>query len=102
MANTSDFCIKIDADLKNSAEKILSQLGITPTGAINMLYKQIVSTKGMPFEPCLPSSAPTAIGGMTQAQLDMELTKGIDSLNTEQTYSIAEVETELTKIFDTR
>ena len=56
MANTSVVYARIDSDLKNHAEGILSQLGISPSSAIQMLYSQIVLTKGMPFELKLPRS----------------------------------------------
>jgi len=34
---------RMDDDLKNEAEPILSSVGITPSEAIRMLYKQIVN-----------------------------------------------------------
>ena len=42
MANTSAVYARIDTQLKKNAEEILSQLGITPSSAIQMLYSQIV------------------------------------------------------------
>ena len=34
--------VRIDTNLKDNAEKILSQLGISPSSAVQMLYSQIV------------------------------------------------------------
>ncbi len=99
MANTSAVYARIDTDLKENAERILSQLGISPSGVIQMLYSQIVLTRGVPFDLHLPSAKPVAIGGMTRAQLDAELTKGIESLKTGKTYSVEEVDAELAKEF---
>ena len=48
MANTSAVYARIDKELKENAEDILSQLGISPSSAIQMLYSQIVLRKGMP------------------------------------------------------
>ena len=79
MANTSAVYARIDTNLKDNAESILSQLGISPSSAIQMLYSQIVLKKGMPFELKLPSSKPLAVGAMTREQLDAELQKGVDS-----------------------
>lgn len=73
-------------------ESILSQLGITPSSAIQMLYSQIVLQKGMPFELRLPTNKPTALGGLTRAELDKELQKGIDSISTGKQYSADEVD----------
>ena len=79
MANTSAVYARIDTNLKDNAESILSQLGISPSSAIQMLYSQIVLKKGMPFELKLPSSKPLAVGAMTREELDAELQKGVDS-----------------------
>ncbi len=92
MANTSAIYARIDTNLKENAEGILSQLGISPSGAIQMLYSQIVLNKGIPFDLRLPSAKPTAIGNMTQAALDAELTKGIESMKSGITYSADEVD----------
>ncbi|MCM1046207.1 MAG: type II toxin-antitoxin system RelB/DinJ family antitoxin [Candidatus Gastranaerophilales bacterium] len=99
MANTSAVYARIDTNLKENAERILSQLGISPSGAIQMLYSQIVLTKGIPFDLRLPSARPTAIGGMSCEQLDTELMKGIESLKTGKIYTADEVDAELLKEF---
>ena len=49
---------RIDPELKEEAENILSRLGITASGAINMFYRQIVLRKGIPFELSVPSQNP--------------------------------------------
>ena len=99
MANTSAVYARIDTNLKENAESILSQLGISPSGAIQMLYSQIVLNKGIPFELRLPSAKPVAIGNMTRAELDAELAKGIESLKSGVTYTVDEVDAELAKEF---
>lgn len=98
MANTSVIYARIDSDLKDNAEGILSQIGISPSSAIQMLYSQIVLKKGIPFELRLPSKLPT-IDTMTREQLDAELQKGMDSIEAGKVYSAAEVEAALAKEF---
>jgi addiction module RelB/DinJ family antitoxin len=99
MANTSAVYARIDTNLKENAEGILSQLGISPSSAIQMLYSQIVLTKGIPFDLHLPSAKPTAIGGMSREQLDTELMKGMESLKSGKTYTADEVDAELSREF---
>ena len=99
MANTTAVYARIDTELKENAEKILSQLGITPSSAIQMLYSQIVLTRGLPLNLHLPSAKPTAIGGMSRAELDAELMKGVESLKSGKTYTADEVDAELAKEF---
>lgn len=41
---------RIEPDVKEKAESILSTLGIPASSAINMFYKQIILQRGLPFE----------------------------------------------------
>ncbi len=99
MANTSAVYARIDTGLKENAEDILSRLGISPSSAIQMLYSQIVLQRGMPFELRLPDAAPTAIGGMSRAELDLELSKGVESLRAGKGLSADEVDAALAQEF---
>ena len=55
--------------------------------------------KGIPFELRLPSTKPTAIGGMSREQLDAELMKGVESMKSGKTYTADEVDAELKREF---
>ena len=99
MANTSAIYARIDTGLKENAENILAQLGITPSSALQMLYSQIVLTRGLPLDLHLPSVKPTAIGGMSRADLDAELMKGVRSLRSGKTYTVDEVDAEFEREF---
>ena len=94
MANTSAVYARIDTNLKDNAEGILAQLGISPSSAIQMLYSQIVLQNGLPFEVRLPASKPVAIGTMSQKELDAELMKGIESMKNGKTFTVDEVDAE--------
>jgi addiction module RelB/DinJ family antitoxin len=100
MANTSAVYARIDNDLKENAENILNQLGISPSSAIQMFYSKIVMSNGIPFELKIPDSKPTAIGSLSREQLDNELMKGIDSLKYGKVYSADEIDEEFAKEFD--
>ncbi|MDO4617190.1 MAG: type II toxin-antitoxin system RelB/DinJ family antitoxin [Lachnospiraceae bacterium] len=99
MANTTAVYARIDTNLKNDAEGILSQLGISPSSAIQMFYSQIVLKNGMPFDLRIPSSRPAPVSAKTKDQLDAELQKGIDSIQAGRVYSADEVDELLTKEF---
>lgn len=92
MANTNVVYARIDTKLKENAENILNQLGITPSSAIQILYSQIVLQKGMPFALRLPVNKPIALGSITHDGLDKELQKGLDSLRSGKSYSADEVD----------
>ena len=95
MANTSAVYARIDTGLKQNAEEILSQLGITPSGAIQMLYSQIVLTRGLPLDLHLPATKPASIGNMRREELDEALQKGLDSMRAGKGCSVDDVDAEL-------
>lgn len=98
MANTTAVYARIDTKLKENAEEILSQLGITPSCAIQMLYSQIVLTRGLPLDLHLPPANPTAVGSMSRAELE-ELRKGVESIQEGKTFTTDEVDEELSREF---
>ena len=55
---TATVLARVDPELKEEAEEILDRLGIPTSLLINMLYKQIVMTKSIPFG----LSRPTEVG----------------------------------------
>lgn len=57
-AKSSNLTTRIEPELKEKAENILSALGISASSAINMFYKQIVLHGGLPFEVKLPPNPP--------------------------------------------
>ena len=76
MAKSANLYARIEPDLKEQAESILSALGIPASNAITLFYKQIILQKGLPFEVKLPSSQPISISTLTEDQLNAELEKG--------------------------
>ena len=47
---------RVEPDLKEAAEFILNQLGITPTQAVTMLYRQITHQHEWPTELKVPNA----------------------------------------------
>ena len=99
MANTSAVYARIDSTLKENAEGILQQLGISPSSAIQMLYIKIVLTRGLQLDLRIPSHNISAIGGMYRVELNAELQKGIDSLKSGKAYTLDEADAELNQEF---
>ena len=54
MAKETTVRARIDESLKEDAEVILKQLGITTSQAINIYFSQIVLRQGLPFDVVLP------------------------------------------------
>ena len=75
MAKSANLYARIEPDIKEQAENILTALGIPASNAITMFYKQIILQNGLPFEVKLPEH-PLDVSRMTATQLDAELEKG--------------------------
>jgi DNA-damage-inducible protein J len=67
---------RIEPEVKEQAEGILSSLGISTSNAINMFYKQIILNRGIPFEVKLPPTKPIDVSKLSEAELNAELEKG--------------------------
>ena len=92
MANTAAVYARIEPELKNEVEGILSQLGITPSAVVQMLYSQIKLTRSIPFEIKLPARKPLSADELTTEQLNAELQKGYDDVQAGRMYSADEVD----------
>jgi addiction module antitoxin, relB/dinJ family len=71
---------RIEPNVKEEAENILSTLGIPASSAINMFYKQIILHKGLPFELKIPTSIPVNINTLSEAEFNDELEKGYSDM----------------------
>ncbi|MCD8395885.1 MAG: type II toxin-antitoxin system RelB/DinJ family antitoxin [Lachnospiraceae bacterium] len=75
-AKSANLYARIEPDVKEQAEGILSALGIPASNAINMFYKQIILQRGLPFEVKLPYARPLDASALSEAQMNAELEKG--------------------------
>lgn len=73
---TANLYARIEPDVKEQAESILSTLGIPASNAINMFYKQIILNRGLPFDVKIPIVRPIDVTELTEAELEAELEKG--------------------------
>ena len=96
MANTAAVYARIDPTLKKDVENILSELQVSPSSLIQMLYAQIKLTKGIPFELKLPSK-PVFVDEITPEQLEIELSKGIKDVEEGKVYTLDEAKKMLEK-----
>jgi DNA-damage-inducible protein J len=59
--------IRVDSDVKNKAQDVLSSLGLNMTTAINIFLRQAISQHGIPFiisnEPAKKSPKPGCMKG---------------------------------------
>jgi len=57
MAKSEMIRARVEPALKNEAEAVLDKLGMTPTEAITLFYKQVTLYRGLPFPVRIPNAA---------------------------------------------
>lgn len=96
MRKTANLCVRIEPEIKGQAEAILSKLGISPSSAINMFYKQIIMKKGIPFDVVLP----TDISNMTAEEVNREIEKGLADYREGKVKSMKEFLSDISKEYE--
>ena len=76
MAKSANLYARIEPEVKEQAEKVLSTFRIPASNAINMICKQIMLQRGLPFEVKIPDRTPTDISTLGTEELHAELEKG--------------------------
>lgn len=87
MAKTANIYVRIEPDVKEKAESILSTLGIPASNAINMFYKQIILQNGLPFDVKISTPKPVDAGLLSDTQINAELEKGYSDMKLGKTKS---------------
>lgn len=82
---------RIEPDVKEQAENILSALGVPASNAINMFYKQIILHRGIPFAVSLPADKPLDLSHLSAEELSHELEKGYADMKAGRTRPAKEV-----------
>ena len=82
MEKTATLNLRINPEVKKSAETVLSQLGVPMATAIDMFLKQVALTGGIPFAVTLPK-APDGINTdlMRASQIRDRLNEGMDDID---------------------
>ncbi len=71
---------RVNGELKQNVEGILSSLGLTMSEAINVYLSQIELYKGLPFEIKMPNKETTETFEKTDQGIDVIKPKNLDAL----------------------
>ena len=63
---------RIEPETKNAAERILHKLGLNPTDAIRIFYRQISLRRGLPFSVEIPNELTRATLAKSKNGKDIE------------------------------
>ena len=88
---------RIEPEVKEQAESILSALGIPASNAINMFYKQIILNRGLPFEVKIPAARPVNAVKLSETELNAELEKGYADMTEGRTRPAGQVFADIRK-----
>lgn len=78
MAKTAVITIRIEPEIKEEAENILAQLGLTMSQAMSMYVRQLVLRRGLPFTVNIPNQETMEA---IQESLEPEKLPGFDNLD---------------------
>ena len=78
---TATFQMRINPEIKEKAEEIFGNCGMTLTDAINVFLQQSMNVEGLPF--LVTQSSDEALRSAAIAQLMAEIKAGRDSVKTE-------------------
>lgn len=99
MARTANVFTRVEPEIKEQAESVLNQLGISMSNAVGMFLRQIVIQRGIPFEMKLPAKEPLVMGNLTKEQFDAEISKGMADIENGRVYSPDQVEEEMRRLY---
>jgi DNA-damage-inducible protein J len=80
MAKSAMIRARIEPHLKHDVEEVLRKLGLNPTAAIGLFYRQIMLRRGLPFEIALPNSATRKTLADTDAGRNLVRCKDADEM----------------------
>ncbi len=80
---SANILARVEPEVKEQAESIMSKLGLPASVVINALYKQIILTKSIPFPLSLPKE-PAALDSMTTDEFDSIMENGLKQAKSDQ------------------
>ena len=79
MSKTDRVEARIESDLKQAAEAVFSKLGVSPSDAIRIFYKQVELHQGFPFEVRIPNAE--TLAAIKEVEKHPEHLKGYNSVD---------------------
>lgn len=95
---TANVLARVEPDIKEKAEHIMSKLGVPASVVINMLYKQIIMTQSIPFELSVPGG-PTPRDEMSTSAFDEMMRIGLEQAKAGQSRPFEDVFEEIRQEF---
>ena len=97
MAKSVQIRARTDPETKEKAEEILDELGVSPSAAINIFYRQIILRRGLPFSLEAPNAETRAAISEARSGEDVIAASDLQELlshlltKRERTFDVAEL-----------
>ena len=78
----SHVAARVEPEIKELAEAILAQLGISASNGINMFCRQIILWNGLPFRSAISDKRMTALEDITKKKFDAKMAHGLAQAKT--------------------
>jgi len=80
MAKTLTLHTRIEPDIKEKADAILKEIGISTADAINMFLRQVIRYKGIPLDLRIPNEETVAAIKEAEQGIDLHRCDDLDQL----------------------
>ena len=80
MSKTATVRARLEPELKGRAENVFHRLGLNPTQAITIFYRQVELRDGLPFDVAIPTPTTRRTFAATDAGRDLVVCKDADDL----------------------
>ncbi len=77
-SKSANVIARVEPDVKEKAEAILSSIGLSASSSINMFYRQVIVCNGLPFRPVAQMKRPEVLSEMTEEAFNKKMLRGLD------------------------
>ncbi|SDO27719.1 DNA-damage-inducible protein J [Eubacterium maltosivorans] len=77
MAKTASVFARVEPEVKQQAERVLNQLGVPMSNAVDMFLRQVVLSGGIPFDVKIPVKKPLGLDPMSDEELAAAVEEGL-------------------------
>ena len=88
---TASVNVRIQENIKEQAEKILSQIGLSRAVAIDLFYRQIIMNNGIPFSLTVPQKQLPIRETMTEEEFHTMMNTGIQQVTNKESQDMENV-----------
>ena len=87
---TANVTARVEPEIKEQAEAVMTKLGIPVSTAINMFYREIILWNGLPFRPSIPTTIPKALDEINREEFYAIMTESLEQAKQGKTLSVEE------------